>query len=930
MQKMHTRGTLQTLNRLRESGSLELVMSTNLLATIRSTLPNLMRAGQTPVERRRWFLPRTLARSPTEAAGMHKQLSDQQRQVADLPINAMKDQILDMIQNSTYSIIVAEAGAGKSSQLPQMLLDHAIAGSAADCKIFCVQPYRIAASSLARRVASERGEELGQSIEYKIQIEDHLGKFGVPITYCTAGALLQQLQLAPSLLDSVSYIILDEVHERTIDIDLTMFFLRKLIDERRIRKTHTPKVVIMSATPDTDRIASYFGEPRKGHAVRVPYLYIPSSSHLAKKQYLDDLLPSLQNMYPESISSPYLQEHKTRTYLGRHYFQSKKKKMVRNLNPTKSDLTSLEDDHFVPIGLVCLTISYVLSTTDKGAILVFLPGLPHITEVHRTLRQYGKGLGIDFADPGKIEILRLYSNLPDSYDDVFSESRPGCRRIILATDIVETSVTLPDVRYVIDTGKTNRRVYDPQARFSRPLCQWVSQSNLARRAGWAERVQGGGYFALYPRSLLPLFHANPPSEISHDGLQNACLIAKKADPSTQVEVIMEQLIEPPGKARVNEAIQNLQYLRAMNLRNHPTVLGDILSEIPLDPCHGKLILLGVIFRCLDPLIILAALGGDLALFHTSRGIGRRAASRDWRIEYSENSWSDHISAINAFKSLRKVWYQQGIPETLARAFGRSINYDRFREVLDTAQETHRILVRAGIIPQHFYTDDAQFRFGGPEMNVNSHHVALIKALILQSTYPNLAAPVRHDDSLYRTRRHNKSFPHGFGVNSITPLRCMLTYNKDYTERFIADRVILGNTSHLTPLAACLFGGRLRGTSNTLCMDEWLEFSIRISEGSEEDSEQAAKELIEFRKALGKVSRSPDLVFSLPLTNFTQATITAFKALTIPYRNVVQNSPPPKSNVTRDFILDTVSKSVVDVLDRDDEKVPIAAHAQPGH
>lgn len=906
-------------------------MSTDLLATMRSALPGLMRAGQTPVERRRWFLPRTLARGPSEAARMQKQLSGQQRQVADLPINTMKDQILDMTQNSTYSIIVAEAGAGKSSQLPQMLLDHAIAGSAAYCKIFCVQPYRIAASSLARRVANERGEDLGQSIEYKIQIDDHLGEFGVPITYCTAGALLRQLQLAPSLLDSVSYIILDEVHERTIDLDLTMLFLRRIIDERRVMKAHTPKVVIMSATPDIDRVASYFGEEsRRGHVVPVPHLHIPSPNYSAKKQYLDDLLPPLQTMYPESISSPYLQEHKTRTYLGRHYFQTKKKRMVRSLDPTKSDLTSLEDDHFVPIGLVCLTISYILSTTDEGAILVFLPGLPHITEVHRTLRQYGKGLGIDFADSERIEILRLYSNLPDSYDDVFSESRPGCRRIILATDIVETSVTLPGVKYVIDTGKTSHRVYDPQARFSRPLCQWVSQSNLARRAGWAERVQDGGYFALYPRSLQPLFPANPPSEISHDGLQNACLIAKKADPSTHVEVIMEQLIEPPAKARVNEAIQNLQYLRAMNLRDHPTVLGDILSEIPLDPCHGKLVLLGVIFRCLDPLLILAALGGDLALFHTSRGIGRRTASRDWRIEYSENSWSDHLSAINAFKSLRKVWYQQGTPETLARAFGRSINYDRFREVLDIAQETHRILVRAGIIPQHFYIDDAQFRFGGPEMNVNSHQVPLIKALILQSTYPNLAAPVRNDDSLYRTRRHNKSFPHGFGVNSITPPRCILTYNKDYAERFIADRVILGNTSHLTPLAACLFGGRLRGTSNTLCMDEWLEFSIRLSEGSEEDSEQAAKELIEFRKALDRVSRSPNLVSFLPLTNFKQATVAAFKALTIPYGNVDQNSPPPKSNVTRDFILDTVSKSVIDVLDRDDEKAPIAAHTQPDH
>lgn len=871
---MHTHGTLQILNRLREGGSLELAMNTDLLATMRSALPDLMRAGQTPVERRRWFLPRTLARNPSEAAQMQKQPSDQQCQAADLPINAMKDQILDMIQYNTYSIIVAEAGAGKSSQLPQMLLDHAIAGSAAACKIFCVQPYRIAASSLARRVAKERGEELGQSIEYKIHIDDHLGVFGVPITYCTAGTLLRQLRLAPSLLDSVSYIILDEVHERTVDLDLTMLFLRKVINERRVMKAHTPKVVIMSATPDIDRVASYFGDESKaGYAV--PHLYIPSPSRSAKKQYLDDLLPSLQTMYQESIASPYLQEHKTRTYLGRHYYQSKKNKMVRKMNPAKSDLTSLENDHFVPIGLVCLTISYVLSTTDEGTILVFLPSLPHITEVHRNLRQYGKGLGIDFADTERVEILRLHSNLPDNYDDVFSDSRPGCRRIILATDIVETSVTLPGVKHVIDTGQTHRRVYDPQARFSRQLCQWVSKSNLARRAGWAERVQDGGYFALYPRSLQYRFDTNPPSEISQDSLQNACLIAKKADPTTRIEVIMEQLIEPPNKSRVNEAVQNLQYIRAMNLRGHPTVLGDILSEIPLDPCHGKLVLLGVIFRCLDPLLILAAMGGDLALFHTSRGIERRMASRDWRIKYSINSWSDHISAINAFKSLRKVWYHQGTVETLARAFGRSINYDRFREALDIAQETHRILVRAGIIPQQFYTDDSQFRFGGPEMNVNSLHAPLIKALILQSTYPNLAAPVPNDDSVYRTRRHNKSFPHAFGVNGITPPRCILTYNKGYTERFIADRFILGNTSHVTPLAACLFGGQLRGTSNTLCMDEWLEFSIRLSEGSEKDSGQTAKELIEFRKALDRVS-PPSLVSLLHLTNLNRQSLQPLK------------------------------------------------------
>lgn len=857
--KMHTRGLLQTLNRLRESGSLELVVGTDLLTTMRNAMPDLIRAGQIPVERRRWFLPGAVPKKPSEAAETQKQLSDQQREAADLPINTRRDLILDMIKKNTYSIIVAEAGAGKSSQLPQMLLDHAIAeGAGADCKIFCAQPYRIAASSLARRVAKERGEELDQSTEYQYQVDDR-GKIGVPITYCTAGALLRKLQFAPSFLDSVSYIILDEVQERTIDLDLTMLFLRRAIDERRVNGARTPKIVIMSATPDIGRVASYFEDKSSsGHVVPVPQLYIPRPNYSAEKQYLDDLLPSLETAYPESIA--YLEERKTRLYLNRHYFRSYQWKWDhKSVTPANSDpssrLTSLKEDHLVPLGLVCLTIDYVLSTTNEGAILVFLPGLPHITEVHRTLRQYGAGLKIDFADTERIEILRLHSNLPDTYNDVFSEVRPGCRRIILATDIAETSVTIPGVKHVIDTGKTYQRVYDPQARFSRLLCKWISQPNLARRAAWAERVQNGGYFALYPRSLQDHFHPDSPSEISHDGLQNACLIAKKADPNTRVEVIMEQLIEPPGNSRVNEAIQNLQSLRAMNLRNHPTVLGDILSELPLDPCHGKLVLLGVVFRCLDPLLILATLGGDLSIFHMSRNIERRMASRNARIKYSSNSWSDHISAINAFKSTRAIWYKRGNLKAVMRAFNHGINYDRFREALDIAQEILRILVRAGIIPQYFHTDDSQFRFGGPELNVNSHHIPLIKALILPSTYPNLAAPVRKDNSIYRTRHSNESFPHGFGVNHIARPRCLLTYNKEYPERYMG-RVLLGNTSHLTPLAACLFGGRLHGTSNTLCMDEWLEFSIRLGEGTEGDSEQAARELIEFRRALDRVS-SPD-------------------------------------------------------------------------
>ncbi|KDE75667.1 ATP-dependent RNA helicase A [Aspergillus oryzae 100-8] len=672
-----------------------------------------------------------------------------------------------------------DTGSGKSTQVPQMLLDDAMVKGSGSL---------IAATSLAKRVAKERRESLGYSIGYQIRFDSRRPTRLDSITYC----ILTMLH-SKSYLVSFSHIILDEVHERALDLDLLMLFLRNLsvnvVVIESLSRFYSPRA--LSLLIDEPQTAKYFRR----------YNLLPVTDRLNfGEQGIDGGQHSHDPSLPQSSPS-----------------------MLR------------EEDPLIPLGLICAVICHVLSSTEGGSILVFLPGLRHIMAVESAVRKYGKMLGCDFSDCSRYKILQLHSNLPDGQKELFSPVSRACRRVILSTDVAETSITISDVKVVIEPGKVNQRIYVPHSRTT--------------RQGW--QSPAGEYFALFTRDMHKSFRITRFPGMMREDLQQATLQVKRTVSSASIQDTLRDSIEPPDAAKVDLAISNLQLLRALDEKERLTPLGVLLSELPLDPCRAKLILLGVIFRCLDTLLIIGVIGGDQSLFYSSPVQETRNDVHRTRVEFSRNTWSDHLSAANAFKATREVWYRKGRAAAFGFAVSNHIHFDRVYEVLQAARHTLEFLAKRKIISCHEHLDE-RFQFGGASLNTNSWRTPLIKALLFHVMYPNLAAPSSASRRRYYTETNDMTHMSPSSVNSTERPRSLFIFNST-TKPSSGDTYVLKQTSHVTPLAACLLGGRLHGSGRRICMDSWLGFLVQANEGSGGD--RAARLLIELRKTL-QIVRQP--------------------------------------------------------------------------
>lgn len=314
MSRLHLNGAFGEISGGDGELSSDVIIQPDLLVGMRGSIQDLMLVSQFPSlrrnNRRRDYMFEN--EEPSRMRELSEELLRKQRVREEagllggnLPMHAMKDEVLSMVQSNTYSILVAETGAGKSTQLPQFLLEKVIAdGVGTECRIFCIQPRRIAAASLARRVSAERGEKLGETVGYKVRFDSQVMQNWGSITYCTTGIMLQLLQNNPTFLDSVSYILLDEVHERQIDLDLLMLYLKRAIRLRRARGERTPNIVVMSATLDVNLFTSYFeNKTPDGQFLPAPSISVPGRSFPVQKHYLDDFLGRLTDIYSREVIS---------------------------------------------------------------------------------------------------------------------------------------------------------------------------------------------------------------------------------------------------------------------------------------------------------------------------------------------------------------------------------------------------------------------------------------------------------------------------------------------------------------------------------------------------------------------------------------------------------------------------------------------------
>ena len=823
-------------------------------------------------------------REELERYDSNPELAKLRQTKADLPMNQHAKEVLTMVDENTYSIVIGATGSGKTTQVPQIILDNAIrTGEGGSCNVICTQPRRIAATSVGRRVADERAQKLQGSVGYHVRHDPKPPRPGGSITYCTTGILLQQLQHSPDeIMDSVSHLIIDEVHERDILIDFLLIIVKKVMAQRAAAGKSCPRVVLMSATMDSELFSSYFSSSPAADnpTIDCPTLRVPGRLFPVTETYLDSIVDDLQREHGDHQLSAMRRDIDSREYLEfeRQFAQKQPKHdngddaetavEEENVIDWKRErivtgdgeisATTENEDAKIPIGLVATTVAHIAKTTDEGAILVFLPGLEEILSVQEVLTTQ-KIFGVDVKDEANYKTFLLHSSVQDSQREVFNPVPPSCRKIILATNIAETSVTIPDVQYVVDTGKLREKRYDQLTRITKLQCTWVSKSNAKQRAGRAGRVQNGHYFGLFTKARKESLRAVGLPEILRSDLQKVCLDVKAQRFKAPVREFLADAIEPPSSVAVDKSVNSLIDLDCLTEDEKLTALGRLLASLPVHPSLGKMIVLGVLFRCLDPMLIISAAAEDRDLFVNPPE--SRAAAVEAKKSFLRGSESDHVAFLNAFRELRHVDQARGKFAQRDFAMNNFLHPGAYRNITNAAQQIEQVFVEAGLIPHTAPEQRVDWQFGDPALNTNSNHVDLVKALILSGHHPNIA--VRTNLMLLRAPNEPNTLFHPGSVNALSSRELKNMTPEDiatiqprgqlYTYSVMAKSndgrsIFLRNASRVTPLMLALFSGRLNQSETdrrTLEADDWLP--LRVEPGW-----VSAKAILNFRRALERM------------------------------------------------------------------------------
>ena len=446
-----------------------------------------------------------------------------------LPVSARADEVRKAIEGNRVVVVCGETGSGKTTQLPKIAL---LAGRGRTGMIAHTQPRRIAASSIARRIAEEMKTPLGEVVGFKVRFTDQTSP-GATVKLMTDGILLAETQTDP-MLAAYDTIIIDEAHERSINIDFLLGYLKRLLQKRS-----DLKVIVTSATIDAERFAEHFAIDGK----KAPVLTISGRTYPVEIRY----------------------------------------RPIEDADET--------DDHTL-LGAIDDACSE-LEAEGRGDILVFLPGEHEIREAADWLRK---------SRPATTEILPLYARLSASEQErVF---RPGgARRIVLATNVAETSVTVPGIRYVVDTGLARVKRYSYRSKVEQLLVEPVSQASANQRAGRCGRVADGICIRLYDENDFNRRAPFTDPEIVRTNLAGVILRAM----SLKLGDVREfPFVEAPPPRAIADGYQILQELGAVDAESALTEVGRQLAKLPVDPKLGRMLLAGSRFGALREVLLITS------------------------------------------------------------------------------------------------------------------------------------------------------------------------------------------------------------------------------------------------------------------------------------------------------------------------------------
>ncbi|KIW66373.1 hypothetical protein PV04_05709 [Phialophora macrospora] len=823
--------------------------------------------GSSPQPAKPMRFPISVKQDEALAAGM-KAAHEQARRGAEmkatllwrqkLPLMAEDTQkaLLQLVNDNDVAIVLAKTGSGKTTQVPQILLDDMImAGGGPNASIVCTQPRRIAATSVAQRVAQERHDTVGTTVGYHIRNENWLPMSCGSITYCTTGILLNRLIAdAERTLSAHSHIIVDEVHERDIQIDLVVSLLRNAIRASKAAGRPYPKTILMSATIDPSTFLNYFTRPtHDGVTLTADYLDVEGRHAHIENHYLPEILLDMSQggglqepMYHYIQGSHVLSSRRFVEHEMQFAARQSKLASARTRDETDHGEHSpalVEDDESTGptgplyVGLAASVIAHIALTKPEGDILAFFPGATDMENVEQLLRS-GRfvSAGLDVQDSDKIRIFKLHSLRRETNNEVFSPVPRGCRRIILATNIAETSITLPEVVYVVDTGKERNSLFDPSTLARSLPYAWISKTSSIQRRGRAGRVRNGHYYALFTKERHDSFRPMNRPEIGESDLAEVALQFKVFSHHADAEALLLDTLDPPSRHAVENAIRQLHSLGALTEKGDITSLGRFLWQLGVHPALGKAILLGSLFECLEPMLILACHNPGAPLISNLEMSMEKV--RGVKQQYLPEYETDFAWIIEAFREYHAA--DVAGDDTLMQEL-RETKHIRHRAYLDmmaTSEGLQNILARIGLVPAP-QPGKTLFEMLPAALNANLNNMVLVKALLINTVSAELAAwPGKQGDHLCNWSVDSpvlKGLTSKFGVNEAkTNLQRRLKKRYRSYGRLMAytwkreapdssgDMVFLEQASMVTPLMAVLFCQTLAlQSAQTLQLNRWL-------------------------------------------------------------------------------------------------------------
>lgn len=568
-----------------------------------------------------------------------------------LPIYEARSNVLTALKNNQVIVLEGETGSGKTTQVPQLLVEE---GYADEKMVCCTQPRRVAAMSVSKRVAEEMDVRLGDEVGYSIRFEDRTSEL-TRLKYVTDGMLLREA-MTDNKLTKYSVVVLDEAHERTLSTDILLGLLKTILEDRK-----DLKVIVMSATLDAHKFQDYFGD--------APLLKVPG------------------RMFPvEIIYSP-----------------------------------EPEDDY---VKAAIRTAVEIHRTQPPGDILIFLTGEEEIEDCVRKIIDETRCF---WDSNGRTMVLPLYSSLPpDKQQRVFDPppkplhpNGPLSRKIICSTNVAETSLTIDGVVYVIDPGFAKQKIYNPRVRVESLLVQAISRASAKQRAGRAGRTRPGKCYRLYTEdSFRNELTQTAYPEILRSNLGNVVLQLKKLGIA---DLVHFDFMDPPAPETLMRALEQLNYLAALDDEGELTDFGKLMSEFPLDPENAACVIKSVEFGCsADILSIVAMLSSAPNWFNRVKKDKKCEEAR----RYFEHSEGDHLTLLNVFNGYKLNQKNSG-----KWCYDNYINLRAMKSADSVRTQLERIMERLNLKRLQVYEP-------GTRQFLDSIKRALLAAFFQQVAYKN--------------------------------------------------------------------------------------------------------------------------------------------------------------------------------------------------